>query len=362
MTADAFVIGGGPAGCAFAIEAARVGLRVALAERGSFPRAKVCGEFVSPAATGDLEALLSPKELQRCGAPRVDLLTLEAGERSMTWSMPKPAWVLSRATLDAELLQRAREAGVDVREKCGVAAVEHDADAVLVRLRGGEDVRAKCVVHADGSGRLDAAGPTKVDRHVLGLKCHMRIAGGVQGLAMRAAGGAYAGLVGIEGGLATCALVARTLLVRKFGNDHDALLAAIWPRLADAERVGNWMTSPVPRAMYRRASWLRSFRIGNAGAALDPVGGEGIGNALFAGKTLAASLMEHGVQETGLQRAQAELAEAYRKRFRLRMAACRAAACTLMRPGLAVPLVAALSLPGLASVGVWPWYALTGKG
>ena len=47
MTFDLIVIGGGPAGCAASIIAARSGATVLQLERGRFPRHKVCGEFVS---------------------------------------------------------------------------------------------------------------------------------------------------------------------------------------------------------------------------------------------------------------------------------------------------------------------------
>ena len=47
---DVIVIGGGPAGCAAAIGLSRLGYRVALCDQAKFPRDKVCGEFISPAA------------------------------------------------------------------------------------------------------------------------------------------------------------------------------------------------------------------------------------------------------------------------------------------------------------------------
>src|SRR3954469_16026348 len=57
------VIGGGPAGTSAAITAARHGHRVLLLERGSFPRQKVCGEFVSSEALELLKVLLSGPEV-----------------------------------------------------------------------------------------------------------------------------------------------------------------------------------------------------------------------------------------------------------------------------------------------------------
>ncbi|MGH9566287.1 MAG: FAD-dependent oxidoreductase, partial [Candidatus Angelobacter sp.] len=55
---DLIVVGGGPAGCACAITAARSGARVLLLEKETFPRHKVCGEFVSPESVRLLAALL----------------------------------------------------------------------------------------------------------------------------------------------------------------------------------------------------------------------------------------------------------------------------------------------------------------
>jgi len=47
MNHDAIVIGGGPAGTTVALLLARAGWSVALVERKSFPRRKVCGEYLS---------------------------------------------------------------------------------------------------------------------------------------------------------------------------------------------------------------------------------------------------------------------------------------------------------------------------
>ena len=68
---DVIVIGGGPAGSATALFLSAKGYRVLLLEQAFFPRDKVCGEFISPAADdllaelGVLESIvaLSPQRL-----------------------------------------------------------------------------------------------------------------------------------------------------------------------------------------------------------------------------------------------------------------------------------------------------------
>ena len=65
---DLIIVGAGPAGSACAITAARTGAKVLLLEKDSFPRQKVCGEFVSPESLGLLHGLLEDGRFRSCPA------------------------------------------------------------------------------------------------------------------------------------------------------------------------------------------------------------------------------------------------------------------------------------------------------
>ena len=54
---DVIIAGGGPAGSSAAIHLATRGARVLLAEQKKFPRAKLCGEFISPECALHFERL-----------------------------------------------------------------------------------------------------------------------------------------------------------------------------------------------------------------------------------------------------------------------------------------------------------------
>lgn len=346
------VIGAGPAGSAAALGLARRGFRVTIIESRAFPRAKVCGEYISPAATDALESIVSARSLLARGARREDLFVLEVGDRSVEWRMPRPAWTLSRAALDDLLLTTAQDAGASVLQPAAVRSVAYADDGVQVTLADGRLNAASFVIHADGSGRFDPRGPVAHRVGVVGHKRHLRGAG-VEGLRMRAAQGAYIGTVGVENGLATCALVARSSLVKRYGGDLDAMLGALWPAYRPAWAEGPWMSCPVPSAPYTAPGHARSFRIGNAAAGVEPVGGEGIGLALWAGLTLADLLDPNETLRT--QRA---FARAYRRRLRIRWHACRLASAAMTRPSLVRAAMPALAWPGMTLA---PWWALTGK-
>ena len=54
---DVVVVGGGPAGAAAAARLAAGGFRTVLVDRASFPRDKICGDFVGPMALAELADL-----------------------------------------------------------------------------------------------------------------------------------------------------------------------------------------------------------------------------------------------------------------------------------------------------------------
>lgn len=372
----AVVIGGGPAGSSAAFHLTRAGWCTTLIEARAFPRLKVCGEFISPAATTILEDIIPPADLRAAGARRVSEFVLEVDDRSVSWPLPGgdagSAWVLSRETLDALLLTRAGEAGAVVLQPRAVRGVLYARDGVSVVLADGTAIPADVAVHADGRGRFDAPDGrgrvrlTPMRRGVTALKCRMRPpADGVRGIRMRSAEGAYIGMVEVEGGLATIALVARRGLIARHRGDADGLLRALWPAYDPARRVSPWAFCGVGGGGCIRSGHDRSFRIGNAAAAVEPVGGEGIGVALWAGRALAGRLAPTNLGDDrsieALRRANRRFRRDYRVELRLRRPTCRLAAWVLERPALVRRLWPALAWRAGRAAMLKPWFALTGK-
>src|SRR5437762_2504097 len=105
---DIVIVGSGPAGSSAAIRLAQAGLSVLLLEQKTFPRAKLCGEFISP------ECLSHFAELGVLDALRIDSVPIERtvfyARNGNSVAVPSEwfgtgthAIGLSRAAMDARL-------------------------------------------------------------------------------------------------------------------------------------------------------------------------------------------------------------------------------------------------------------------
>lgn len=147
---EVVVVGGGPAGLAFAIRAVERGLRVLVLDRARPPIDKPCGEGLMPdgvACLTELGALPEPAEVRPFSGIRyVD------GERVAEGRFPgSPGWGVRRTVLHRALVRRAEAAGVELR--WGVVAEGLDAGRSgsrwTVRTSRGP-LLARWIVGADG--------------------------------------------------------------------------------------------------------------------------------------------------------------------------------------------------------------------
>ena len=100
------VIGGGLAGLTLGLRLRRLGVPVELFEAGTYPRHRVCGEYLSGQGHNLLKTLLPEPLLARCGARTSRTLRIFCGSQALPLQeLPRPALCLSRYRLD-ELLAR----------------------------------------------------------------------------------------------------------------------------------------------------------------------------------------------------------------------------------------------------------------
>ena len=149
---DIIVIGGGPAGAATAIQAARGGASVAIFEKAPIGRDKVCGDGLTPRAIGALQDLNINLE----GIHKITGLRMIAGKtrRELKWpsggSFPPYGAVWTRKELDGHLLETASQSGARIFYDSEVLPEFLD-DKVIGVTSGSERWTSDLVVAASGA-------------------------------------------------------------------------------------------------------------------------------------------------------------------------------------------------------------------
>lgn len=168
---DVVVVGAGPAGAATAILLAEHGLHVIVLDRGSLPRPKICGEYLSPEAARVLDRLGVLKAVDVAGAAAIHGMRITAPDGTAitghyrdvgAWRPYRQhAMGVARETLDGALVERVRTLPVDLREHARVVDLIVEQGVVTgVRFADRDarvhDVRARLVVGADGRASVVA--------------------------------------------------------------------------------------------------------------------------------------------------------------------------------------------------------------
>jgi geranylgeranyl reductase family protein len=139
---DAIVVGAGPAGSTAAYRLAEAGAVVLLLDRARFPRDKPCGGGVTGRAARVLPFSIEPVVEHVVTA--VDL-RLRYGKQFGRGEGQPLVYMTQRKRLDHFLVQKAQEAGAELREGVKVADIRVGGDGVSVG-----DFKADVLIGADG--------------------------------------------------------------------------------------------------------------------------------------------------------------------------------------------------------------------
>jgi len=150
---DALIIGAGPAGCAAALRADELGLRVAVVDKATFPRDKTCGDGLTTQALRILDRLGVAVAHRPTCEPVQDFTVVGPDGRRLDLALPQPygyAATITRLDLDAALVASVAARNIPMTFGDGVEHIEIDANGVSVELASGTPWRAPAVIAADG--------------------------------------------------------------------------------------------------------------------------------------------------------------------------------------------------------------------
>ena len=295
---DAIVVGAGPAGSTAAREIAARGRSVLLLDRTRFPRDKPCGGGVTVRCAALLPFSIEPVvEHVVTGAllddTRGSMVEREAG-RPLTY-------MTQRRRLDAFLVERAQEMGVEFRDGQAVREIIEAPDGTFrVRVANGDVHTSRVLIGADGANGVvgTVLGFAHAAEQAVALEGNLPCPDGIpaflQGRVALSLGllpGGYGWLfpkgdhinVGVGGWKAASGAVLRTTLdayTRSWGWTPEALVGVRGHHLP-MQRAGSIVA-------------VRGVAlVGDAAGLVDPLSGEGITAAVASGLAVAPAAADY---------------------------------------------------------------------
>ncbi len=319
---DAISIGGGPAGCAFAIELARKGMSVLLIEKSNGPHHKVCGDFLSQDTISFLRSL--EFDVFAAGAVPTRDLRIIKKNRSAAARLPFPAAALSRRILDEALIAIAGSSGVRIVRGEMAREIVDTGDGVRVRT-GHATHSARFAAVA--TGKHSMSGIRRPSGRAVGFKTHLEL-GSAQAEALSGQvclatyRGGYQGLQMVDGFCASLCWIVDRADARKLGNNwtnHRDYLSRHSGLVGDLLRDSRvLLPRPIAIAgmpfghLRRDAVSDRIFAIGDQLGTIPSFAGDGIAIALASGILAARSLCEEQATSAFHRRMRQLLARQFR--------------------------------------------------
>ncbi|MGC4154746.1 MAG: geranylgeranyl reductase family protein [Propionicimonas sp.] len=322
--ADVIVVGAGPGGSTAARYLAERGLEVALLEKSSFPREKVCGDGLTPRAVKQLirlgidtsdETLWVRNKGLRVYGGRTEPFVLNWPELA---EFPPYGLVRGRADFDKTLADHAVAGGAKLYENTTVtgAVIDERTDRITgVTTKDGRTFTAPVVIAADGnSSRLALSmGLDKRKDRPMGvavrtyfdsprgddeyMESHLQLWDGKPGESNLMPGYGWIFAMGggrVNVGLGTVNSSAtstkqnyRQMLQRWLANTPEE-----WGFAPD-NQVGGIGSAALPMSFNRQPAYARGLMlVGDAGGMVSPFNGEGIGYAMESAEMAADAIAD----------------------------------------------------------------------
>ncbi len=321
IEADVIIVGAGPAGASAAYHLSQLGLDVAVLDRATFPRDKVCGDGLTPAAVAELSLMgMDMSTWNRNKGLRVigggNEIYFEWPEQT---TMPGYGMARERAVLDEELIRQAERAGARLYEGHMVTEALRSptgrVTGVQARVGRGKDAQmvtatGRLVVDAGGvAARLATSlGIEKKDRRPLGvaartyfksprsddqwMESHLELWNGTPGESELLPGYGWIfplgnGLVNVGLGSVSSDAKSTSLPYRDVFKQWVSHLPPDWG-FTPENQVGPLRSAALPMSFNRKPHYVEGLAlVGDSGGMVSPFNGEGIAPAIKAGRVLA---------------------------------------------------------------------------
>lgn len=305
---DIVICGAGPAGSAAALALRHSGLRVALIDRATFPRDKVCGDAIPGRAIKNLHKIgeeYATAFRQHAPALITRSTALYYKSRQISFNWVGEAYTCARLDFDNFLFsQVVATTNTNVHAATSIASVARGADGYTLTAKDGSTFSCRMLIGADGAQSVTAKALAKrtIDRdnHVGSVRAYYF---GITGLDAHTTEvyfdrkylPSYLWIFPLPGnranvgfGMLSSEIARRKVDLKKLFYEFIDSTPTLRHRLGGATAISPLEGFGLPLGAKKLTiSGDNYILTGDAASLIDPISGDGIGNAVLSGRLAA---------------------------------------------------------------------------
>ncbi len=310
---DVIIVGAGPAGCACALSLKDSNLKVALLDKKSFPRDKVCGDAIPGRAIKTLKSISTSfyNDLKafehKCKTTKT---RVTYNNQFLDFNWVGEAYTCARLDFDNFLFSLVKEnTATDIYLNCNLTNLAIESNKTSIKEKNAAvTLEAKIIIGADGAQSVLAKqlAQRTIDRnhHVGSVRAYYENVSDTESNTTEVYFDkkflpSYLWVFPLPGnkanvgfGMLSSKIAKRKLNIKNTFYEFIERSPELAIKFKDAKQIGELEGFGLPLGSRRvKISGDNFMLVGDAASLIDPISGDGIGNAMLSGKLAAEQVV-----------------------------------------------------------------------
>lgn len=301
MIHDVAIIGGGLAGLSLSIDLNNRGYNVVVIEKGSYPRHKVCGEYISMESYKYLHKICPA--LSEFNLPQITNFKLSStGKYDFNTRLSLGGFGISRYLLEELLFKEAKKNGVVFILNTKANDINFNNESYIIKTNIG-NINATLVCNSSGrKSNFEAKNSSQITKtNYVGVKYHVKLDRDSSLIEMHNFPGGYCGISDIEENKSCLCYMVNSEKLKSANNSISELEKTVLFKNKNLEIIFNSaefifkepMTISCINFLIKKPVSDHSFFIGDSAGSIAPITGNGMSIALRSASVLASNIDDY---------------------------------------------------------------------
>lgn len=328
MMYDVAIIGGGIAGLSLSIDMKKRGYQVIVIEKGTYPRHKVCGEYISMESHSYLQKICPA--LSALDLPMINNFKLTTGSnKEFNTTLDLGGFGISRYLLEELLFKEAEKQGVEFMLNMKAQDINFDSDknSYTIKTNGGT-INSTLACNSTGrKSNLKTSGIKNIGTNYLGVKYHIKIPRSSNLIEIHNFPGGYCGISNVEEDKSCLCYIVNSNYLNKVKNSIPELEKTFLFKNSNLEKIFTTaefvFKEPVTVSginfLIKEPVTDDSFFLGDAAGSMAPIIGNGMSMGLRSASVLANNMDQYFSKKINKQQLVTNYTQFWNKEFSTRI-------------------------------------------